>query len=166
MSLPLIMSADPAKSIGLALLLGRKRLKSGSFSMPTAKKHDHPGDRLMAFRTQLWVELQRVMNMALVRGKRAPDVFVIEWAEGMRSGAAMAMHGYIRNLVLEWASEPSRRIPIVRVGPTQVKEHATGRGNATKEEMMDAARKRWRFKPKTHDEADALWIADYHRANG
>lgn len=166
MNLPLIMAVDPAKTLGVGLLLGRKRLKSGSFSMPTTKKRDHPGDRLTAFRTLLWIELQRVVNMALVRAKRQPDVLVIEWAEGMRNGDAMAMHGYIRNLVLEWASELSRRIPIAKVGPTQVKKHATGNGSATKEEMMDAARKRWRFRPKTHDEADALWIADYHRANG
>ena len=45
-----------------------------------------------------------------------------------------------------------------------IKKHATGKGNAGKPAMMDAARERgWSF--KDDNEADALWILDW-RLNG
>jgi Holliday junction resolvasome RuvABC endonuclease subunit len=51
-------------------------------------------------------------------------------------------------------------LPWSLVHLAKVKSHATGKGNAKKDAMQEAARARWGrdFKP---DEADALWCAAY-----
>lgn len=50
------------------------------------------------------------------------------------------------------------RIPIVTITPTAVKQFATGKGNAGKGEVLDAAA-RLGYYPETHDEADAFFVA-------
>ena len=45
---------------------------------------------------------------------------------------------------------------------TEIKRHCTGRGNAKKQEMMDAVIAKYNMLPKNYDEADA--IAMYHLA--
>lgn len=49
------------------------------------------------------------------------------------------------------------------VSPAQVKQHATGKGNADKAAMIAAAETRWHPRTFTDNEADAAWIADYGR---
>lgn len=156
MKAPVILAIDPAKSCGVALHHGRRRIRSCTIKMPDTKKNDHPGLRFYIFRAALVDELKACVF------KKQPDVIVIEWAKSMRSGAAMAMHGFIRYTVMTWAA--ANDYPVAFVGPKTVKKHATGNGNADKAQMVAAARKRWRFTPKTDDEADACWIADTYLA--
>ena len=50
--------------------------------------------------------------------------------------------------------------PHYPVNPGTLKKHATGRGNADKDEMLEAAALRgWRV--NDHNACDALWLADY-----
>lgn len=50
------------------------------------------------------------------------------------------------------------------VTPAELKSHATGKGNATKASMLEAARKRWPGHGIADDnEADALWLLDWCR---
>lgn len=43
-----------------------------------------------------------------------------------------------------------------------IKKHATGKGNANKQAMIDAANRKWPDQNVTDDnQADALWILDY-----
>ncbi len=45
--------------------------------------------------------------------------------------------------------------------PSQIKKHATGRGNASKSEMVDAGRQKWPDQGIRDDnQADALWLLD------
>lgn len=153
-----VLGIDPAKRTGFALMRGKRLLLSGSFSMPTKKKDEQrPGWRFREFRASMFVELSRCCNVAY------PDVIAIEWANNMRSGVAMAMHGWVRYELLAWAD--SHGVAVTTVNPTDVKVHATGDGNATKTDMMKAAAEKFRIEFGDNDEADAVWIADYARKN-
>lgn len=88
----------------------------------------------------------------------AADVFV-EQPIAHRSGTTTISIGMVHGAVL--TAVPSTT-PIIRVGPTEVKRHATGRGNADKADMRRAAAMRWgELLPS--DEADAAWVADLGR---
>jgi hypothetical protein len=47
------------------------------------------------------------------------------------------------------------------VSPQTIKEFATGKRNASKEEMRRAAEQKWRTRVKDDNEADARWLAEY-----
>jgi Holliday junction resolvasome RuvABC endonuclease subunit len=55
-------------------------------------------------------------------------------------------------------AELEGQIDYVSPLPSQVKKHATGRGNCSKPAMVAAAEQRWGRRPATHDEADALCL--------
>lgn len=87
----------------------------------------------------------------------AADVFV-EQPIAYRSGTTTITIAMVHGAVL--ASLPT--VPVVALGPTEVKRHATGRGNADKDAMRVAAARRWgELLPS--DEADAAWVADLGR---
>src|SRR5690606_30850313 len=45
--------------------------------------------------------------------------------------------------------------------PSEIKKHATGKGNASKEDMLSAARAKWPQVAIADDnQADALWLLD------
>jgi Holliday junction resolvasome RuvABC endonuclease subunit len=44
---------------------------------------------------------------------------------------------------------------------TTLKKFATGKGNASKEKMMEAYREKWKKDPISHDEADARWLLEW-----
>jgi hypothetical protein len=44
---------------------------------------------------------------------------------------------------------------------TTLKKHATGRGNASKSDMMDAYEAKWRRPPIDDNESDARWLHDW-----
>jgi Holliday junction resolvasome RuvABC endonuclease subunit len=49
-------------------------------------------------------------------------------------------------------------IEVVGVAVGTIKKHATGSGKASKDEMIEAAWRRWGVRTKSHDTADALAI--------
>jgi Holliday junction resolvasome RuvABC endonuclease subunit len=51
-----------------------------------------------------------------------------------------------------------RRIPYVVIPPSTLKQYATGRGNAGKEEVLAAAIRRLGYQGHDHNQADALWL--------
>jgi len=54
------------------------------------------------------------------------------------------------------------KIPLVVVNVVSLKRFATGKGNANKQEMMEAAKKRWKFDCEGDDNlADAMHIFHY-----
>ncbi len=59
---------------------------------------------------------------------------------------------------------PRFRTQFGEVSPTEVKQLATGKGNAKKAEMIAAAELRWPGRQWTDNTADASWVADYGRA--
>jgi crossover junction endodeoxyribonuclease RuvC len=49
-------------------------------------------------------------------------------------------------------------IPFVEVPPTVLKKLATGKGNASKDEVFAAAIRRLNYQGNSNDEADAMWL--------
>lgn len=49
-------------------------------------------------------------------------------------------------------------VPTVEIPPSTLKKFATGKGNASKEEMLVAAVRRLGYEGSSNDEADALWL--------
>lgn len=91
----------------------------------------------------------------LVRGQD-PDVVVIEAyaprSIGTTSTIRLAELGGVARLVLWRLARPS-----VAISVAHLKQYATGKGNATKQEMCAAAR-RAGATPANDDEADAWWL--------
>lgn len=56
-----------------------------------------------------------------------------------------------------------RKIPYAGIPVGTIKKHATGKGNADKTAMVEAARARFEHHTKIQDDnhADALWLLDY-----
>ncbi len=88
-------------------------------------------------------------------------VHLVAFEEVRRHLGTDAAHVY-GGLVAVLTEECERReIPYEAVPVGTIKRHATGRGNADKAAMLDAARHRWPDETITYDdEADALWLLD------
>jgi len=75
-----------------------------------------------------------------------------------RGGAAVVlaeMQGVVKVVCIE------RDIQWRGYSSSEIKKHATGKGNANKQAMMAAAQAKWpTYKIDTHDVADALWLLD------
>ena len=53
-----------------------------------------------------------------------------------------------------------RKLPYEGIPVGTIKKHATGKGNANKQQMLTAAACKWAF-VKDDNQADALWLLDY-----
>lgn len=107
-----------------------------------------------ATRPRVWGELRKRLEEV-----EKPDLLVIEKPFCRGDSATRVLLG-LATVAELFALDHSLRFE--EVHSASLKKHATGRGGATKAEMMAAARLRgWEF--DGHDEADALWILDYAR---
>lgn len=87
----------------------------------------------------------------------APDLVMVE---GYAMGTVRQAHSYatgelggVVRVMLHEASQPFLDVP-----PATLKKYATGRGNAKKVEVLQAAWKRLGYEGTSDDEADALWL--------
>lgn len=88
-----------------------------------------------------------------------PDcVFYEEVRRHMSTDAAHVYGGFMAQLT---AICEERKIPYESIPVGTIKKHATGKGNANKDQMVEAAKRRWPDRAICDDnEADALWILD------
>ncbi len=112
----------------------------------TPRRGDSPGMRWLEFRA--W--LNRVLDTA------PSDVIVYEQAHH-RGGAPTHVAHALIGIVEEVAAQ--RNIDITNRNTSAIKKHATGKGNANKKEMVEAARAKW-AEVEDDNEADALWLLD------
>jgi Holliday junction resolvasome RuvABC endonuclease subunit len=88
----------------------------------------------------------------------SPGLVAYELVRRHLGTSAAHVYGELRGVL--FAECDLRGVPYAAVEVSAAKREATGRGNAGKEAMTEAARARW---PEallgTDDEADALWIA-------
>lgn len=150
----LVAGFDIGTSFGWALLSPRgDRIASGAWDLSPAKL-EGGGWRLLRLRQRLLVLLDEydIGCAAFERIDRLP-----------RPAAATAahVHGELRG-VLRMVLEENR-IPHRSYAIGEIKRHATGKGNAGKDDMISAASARWGVSFETDDEADAIWISDLVR---
>jgi len=126
---------------------------SGTFELKI-KRDESKGWRLIKLRARL----------NEFRDAVAVDVVVFEAVRNTNikgRGALVVMAEY-QAVIKMWCEENA--IEYKGYSPSEIKEHATGSGRASKEAMVRAANQKWGkvlTVKENADEADALWILDY-----
>jgi len=87
------------------------------------------------------------------------DLVVFEAARNAAPGmqGALVFQAEMQGVLKHWCDD--RVINYRGYSPSEIKTHATGRGNSAKTDIIAAARERW---DNIHDDnhADALWLLD------
>lgn len=118
-----------------ALVSGVMNLKPGRF--------DSASMRFIRFRKQL----------GELCGVQKPDVIVFEEVRRHAGTDAAHVYGGLMAMLQTFATDEG--IPYEAVPVGTIKKFATGKGNADKAAMLDAAR-RWGHRPADDNEADAI----------
>jgi len=137
-----LLALDPATSCGWAHSCGA----SGTWKLKV-RSDESDGMRLLRLHGKL-DEIKRTVGV---------DLLVFEAARALRFGNATRVAGEIGGAVKLWCEQ--NKVNCRGYSPPEIKKHATGKGNADKVAMLDAARAKW---PTVEDdnEADALWLLD------
>ena len=112
------------------------------------KRDESSGMRLVRFRSKLneMIELAK------------PELVVFERTSGFHKNALIVqaeLHGLMKS-VLE-----DRELDYRAYSAGEIKKHATGKGNAKKDAMIQSAKEKWPHKIIADDnEADACWLHD------
>lgn len=144
-----ILALDLATRTGWALMTRDRRVLGGCESFVPRAGWD-PGQRGLRFKT--W--LQDLLH--------ANDVHMIAYEAVVRHGpgnmaATAHLYGLLEGLV--WMLASSRQIQVTQFVPTVIKKRWTGWGDASKEAMVNEAKRRG-FRPVDDNHADALAILD------
>lgn len=142
-----ILALDLGTTTGWALTQNGQ-IHSGS-QLFKPQRFDGGGMRYLRF--QRWLnELNQAEN---------PIAMVVfeEVRRHVSTDSAHAYGGFMATLT-SWCE--AQKIPYQGVPVGTIKKHATGKGNASKEEMMAAARAKG-FNPSDDNQADALALLDW-----
>jgi len=144
-----VLALDLGTTTGWALLESDGRIMSGSQSFKP-QRFDGGGMRYLRFSRWL-AELCDV-------GKPIPKEIVYE--EVRRHAGVDAAHAYGGFMAHLQSFCEQREIPCSGVPVGAIKKHATGRGNANKDQMILAVRS-WGYHPADDNEADAIALLHY-----
>jgi len=114
-----------------------------------SQRHEGAGMRFLRFRRAL---------QDLLKNEDEDAVCVYEEVAAHRGTAAAHVYGGLL-AVLQSLCE-SMDIPYRGYPVGTIKRHATGKGNANKDAMVDAARERFGDEIDDDNQADALWLLD------
>jgi len=147
----IVIGIDPGTKCGWAVLgKAGARLGSGVWDL-SSRRHEGGGMRYLRARRYLSELLDAY-----------PDA-VVGYEEIRRHAGTSAAHVY-GGIVAVITSACEAREQAYSARPVgSVKKLATGKGNANKERMIEAAKERWGVDPSDDNEADALWIAEHLR---
>lgn len=140
-----ILGIDPGTKCGWALLDDGRRVSSGTWDL-AVKRNESEGMRFIRLEQQLAEVL-------------AGGVDLVAFEEVKRHLGTIAAHVYGGIVAIITSCCDKRKVPYQGILVQHVKRRATGKGNAPKEAMVNAAYERWSLSNLTEDEADALWIA-------
>lgn len=144
-----ILAIDPGSRCGWALYdtVTKEFLVSGVWDL-TPPRGCSPGVRYLKLRSRLVEVLDAFPGIGVVAVEAAHH----------RGGAATEYAVGVVTHCQAWAAEHG--VEVLQIRSTTVKRVATGRGNASKDEMIDAAEAMWKgVKFHSDDEVDARWIA-------
>jgi len=142
-----ILAADPATKFGWAHSCGN----SGVWDL-SIKRDESAGMRLI----RLWGKLEEIENAVGI------DILAYEAARfaAQRPGAqgALVVQAEMQGQIKSWCERHG--VEYKGYSSTEIKKHATGKGNANKEAMVKAAEARFAGRLIDHNHADALWLLD------
>lgn len=141
-----VLALDPATKTGWALADNGRVTASGVWDLAPTKQRRFEGGGMR------FVRLRRHLEEV---GK--VDLLVLE--EVRRHAGVDAAHAYGGALAVITAWCEEHGIPYESIPVGTIKRHATGKGNADKRAMIEAARLRG-WDPEDDNEADALWLLD------
>lgn len=140
-----ILAIDPATKTGWAFSDG----PCGVWDL-RVKRDESAGMRLIRLRSKL-AEFS----------KAGVDLLVFEAARNVGPGmqGALVVQAELQGVIKTWCEDGG--VAYRGYSPTEIKKHATGKGNAGKAVMVEAAKLRWPDKDICDDNvADALWLLD------
>lgn len=140
-----ILALDPATKCGWAHSSGA----SGTWDL-SVRRDESGGMRLIRLRGKL-NEIQQSAGVDLVAFEAARHC-----APGMQG--AIVCQAELQAVIKLWCEE--NNIEYRGYSPTEIKKHATGKGNANKSLMIQAAGLRLGWLGTDDNEADALWLLD------
>lgn len=147
-----ILALDLATATGWALRDDQGRVTSGvqSFAL---RRGESAGMRLLRFRR--W--LREALRLGQVRLVAYEQPVIHRERRQANQSVAHNLEGCL-------LPELEGQIDYVAPTPAEIKKHATGKGNASKEQMIVAACQRWGVAVRDDNEADALcllaWVLD------
>jgi hypothetical protein len=139
------LALDLGTTTGWALRSHDRLITSGTASFRPGR-FDGGGMRYLRF-TNWLTEIDRLSG----------PIAAIWFEEVRRHAGTDAAHVYGGLMATLWTWAELRGVPYSGVPVGTIKKHATGRGNAPKQAMIDAARARG-FSPADDNEADAISI--------
>lgn len=152
-----ILALDLASKTGWAMAAltpqGKIQIQSGVQEFTIAGRTEGAGMRYLRFRSWLY-DMHKLCPIERLSFE--------EIKQRQQSVAAANMYGGMRAVLVSWCEENG--IPYEGVMVGEIKKHATGKGNAGKDEMVKAMRAKG-HNPKDDNEADALaqlyWVLTY-----
>lgn len=141
-----ILALDLATATGWALRDARGVVTSGVMTF-SLRRGESSGMRLLRFR--------RWLREMLGDGK----VLLVAYEQPVIHRKRRQLNASVaHNLEGVLLPELEGRVDYVSPTPAEVKKHATGKGNAAKAQMIEAARERWGVEVQDDNEADALCV--------
>ncbi len=139
-----ILAIDPATKCGWAHSDGA----SGVWNCAPLRD-ESAGMRLIRFRSKL----REILEGAGI------DLVVFEAARNVFHQGALVVQSELQGVLKLFCEE--NKINYRGFSPSEIKKHATGKGNAGKEQMLSAARLKFsKIKILDDNHADALWLLD------
>jgi Holliday junction resolvasome RuvABC endonuclease subunit len=144
-----IVAIDPGTNCGWAVKQNAKIIASGVWNLK-GSRFEGGGMRFVHFKSYL---------NKLCDAYRPIDLVVFEEVRRHMGVDAAHVYGGIVAVLTAWCEV--EKVPYTAIPVGTIKKHATGKGNANKDEMLQAANARWPGNAFTDDnEADARFIAD------
>lgn len=138
-----ILAIDPATKCGWACSTG------GSGTWDLSMKRDESGGMRL-------IRLQGKLNE--VHTSTPIGLLVYEAARFAKGIGSLVVAGEIQGQLKVWAT--TNGVEFYGFSSSEIKTHATGKGNASKAQMMDAAKARFGPNEWDDNETDAVWLLD------
>lgn len=139
-----ILALDPSTKTGWAHSSGM----SGTWDL-SIRRDESGGMRFI----RLQGKLREILSLCGI------ELLVYEAARhsAPKMQGALVVQAQIQGVILAWCEE--NKIEYRGYSPSEIKKHATGKGNAGKDLMVAEARKKF-GEIKDDNQADALWLLD------
>lgn len=142
----MILGLDPATKCGYAVKDG----PSGTWDF-TSKRDQSPSLKLIRLKNSL-TNIHNQHGLKIVAFEAARNA-------GKRNQGALVVQSEMQGIIKQFCDE--RDIPYRGYSPSEIKKHATGKGNASKEDMIAAAKRKFiQINLVDDNHADALWVLD------
>jgi Holliday junction resolvasome RuvABC endonuclease subunit len=139
----MILAVDPATRCGWACPIA-----SGMWDL-SIRRDESAGMRLIRLRSKL----------AEIHASNPVTLLVYEAARhaAPKMQGALVVQATLQSVIIMWCEDNG--VEYRGYSPSEIKKRATGKGNANKQAVVDAAVQRG-WAPRDDNEADALWLLD------